>query len=161
MGGDDSINAEGGSHLLRLLALDGQDLDVISAHLQDAVVRRGDLRYLPTERRFALALQRFDWEREEGSGHQRRLTALHFEQVLAVRHRKLNEHSDALHTLLAVYFVDNEKPSGVVVLEFSDGAAIQLDVECVEAQMKDLGPVWEVETRPVHAKVEDDDANKA
>lgn len=161
MGGDDNINADGGNHLLRLLALDGQDLDVISAHLQDALVRRGDLHYLPAERRFVLALQRFDWEREENAKPQRRLTALHFEQVRAVRHRNLGVSADALHTLLAVYFIDEEKPSGTVVLEFSDGAAIQLDVECVEAQMKDLGPVWEVEERPTHAKAEDDDAGKA
>lgn len=153
--------AEGGERLLRLLALDENDLDVISAHLQDALVRRGDLHYFPHERRFVLAAQRFDWEREAGSQPQRRLAALHFEQVRAVRHRNLGAVPDALHNLLAVYFVQGEKPSGAVLLEFAGGAAILLDVECIEAQLKDLGPVWNVEKRPTHDEVGDGDAGEA
>ncbi|MBB3808294.1 DUF2948 family protein [Pseudochelatococcus contaminans] len=150
-----------GNQLLRLLALDEHDLDVISAHLQDAFVRRADLHYFPAERRFVLAAQRFDWERDAKAAPQRRLTALHFEQVRAVRHRHLGQAPDALHTLLAIYFVENEKPSGAILLEFAGGAAILLDVECVEAQLKDLGPVWNVEARPSHGQVEGDDAGKA
>lgn len=144
--------------LLRLLALDENDLDVISAHLQDALVRRADLHYFPSERRFVLAVQRFDWEREAKAQPQRRLTALHFEQVSAVRHRNLGKAPDALHTLLAVCFVEGEKPSGAILLEFAGGAAILLDVECIEAQLKDLGPVWNVEARPSHGQADGEDA---
>ena len=50
----------------------------------------------------------------------------------------------------AADFVGGQLPSGVVTLFFSEEAAVQLDVECVEAQMRDLGPVWEVESRPAH-----------
>lgn len=138
-----------GDRLLRLLALDENDLDVISAHLEGALVRRADLHYFPAERRFVLAAQRFDWERDSRAAPQRRLTALHFEQVRAVRHRNLGKAPDALHNLLAVCFVEGEKPSGAILLEFAGGTAILLDVECVEAQLKDLGPVWNVETRPL------------
>lgn len=140
-----------GDRLLRLLALDESDLDVISAHLQDASVRHEDLHYLPRERRFVLALHRFDWQRAPGEAPRRRLTALHFEQVRAVRHRYLEKAESGLPlNLLAVYFLEGDKPSGAVILEFSGGAAIRLEVECIEAQMKDLGPMWEVENRPVH-----------
>lgn len=150
-----------GSGLLRLLVLDENDLDVMSAHLQDALVRRADLHYFPSERRFVLAVQRFDWERESDAPPQRRLTALHFEQVRAVRHRNLGQAPDALHNLLAVCFMEGEKPSGGILLEFAGGAAILLDVECIEAQLKDLGPVWTVEARPSHEQVEDENAGKA
>lgn len=147
-----------GDGLLRLLALDDNDLDVISAHLQDALVRRADLHYFPTEHRFVLAVQRFDWAREAAAPPQRRLTALHFEQVRAVRHRNLGPAPDSLHSLLAVHFIAGESPSGRILLEFAGGAAILLDVECVEAQLKDLGPVWNVETRPSHGQVDGEDA---
>lgn len=154
---NDTAGDFGGDRLLRLLALDGHDLEVISAHLQEAHVRRGDLRYLPRERRFALALHRFDWEREADAPPRRRLAALHFEQVRAVRHRNLahgnlaHDDPDSPLSLLAVYFVEGDSPSGAVILEFAGGAAIRLDVECIEAQMKDLGPEWEVDSGPAHA----------
>lgn len=159
-----------GDGLLRLLALDENDLDVISAHLEGALVRRADLHYFPNERRFVLAAQRFDWEREANAPPQRRLTALHFEQVRTVRHRNLGKTPEALHSLIAVYFVEGERPSGAILLEFAAGAAILLDVECIEAQLKDLGPVWNVEARPsqgraaqgqVDGRVEGEDAGEA
>jgi hypothetical protein len=62
--------------LLKLVALDPDDLAVVSAHLQDALISVGDIAYLPGERRFALAAKRFDWEAEQP---QRRLSGLHFE----------------------------------------------------------------------------------
>ena len=46
---------------LKLIVLDADDLAVISAHLQDAVLKVGDLAYLPAERRFAALGNRFDW----------------------------------------------------------------------------------------------------
>jgi hypothetical protein len=52
--------------------------------------------------------------------------------------------------LLAITFEETDSPSGTATLVFSEGAAIQLDLECIETQMKDLGPVWEAEGRPVH-----------
>jgi hypothetical protein len=137
--------------LLRLVALDQEDLAVVSAHLQDAVIRVGDLAYIPQERRFAVAARRFDWEANSGEPPRRRLTGLHFERVQAVRLRGIDRaNPDAVLNLLAVTFEERDPPSGTVTLIFADGAAIQADVECIEMQMKDLGPVWEAESRPTH-----------
>jgi hypothetical protein len=137
--------------LLKLVALDPEDLAVISAHLQDAVVRVGDIAYLPGEHRFAMAVRRFDWEAEEP---QRRLAGLHFERVKTVRVRGIDQsNKDAILNLLAISFVDAEAPSGTATLIFADGGAIQIDVECVEMQMKDLGPVWAAENRPSHEEM--------
>jgi len=137
--------------LLRLVALDEEDLAIISTHLQDAVIRVGDLQYLPREKRFVLCARRFDWECQSGEPPRRRLTGLHFERVIAVRTRGIDrEKPDDVLNLLAVAFTPTEAPSGRATLVFSDGSAVQLDLECIETQMKDLGPVWEAEARPAH-----------
>lgn len=137
--------------LLRLMALDEEDLAIISTHLQDAVIRVGDLKYLPKEQRFALCARRFDWECQSGEPPRRRLTGLHFERVAGVRTRGIDrQNPDAVLNLLAVTFAPTDAPSGRATLVFSDGSAVQLDLECIETQMKDLGPVWEAEARPVH-----------
>jgi len=136
---------------LKLIALDTDDLGVVSAHLQDAVLKAADLVYLASEKRFALGLRRFDWEGAQHGKRRRRLTALHFDRVLAVRSAKLDKNDpDKVLNLLAVTFDQAEEPAGDVTLHFSEGAAIRLSVECVEAQMKDLGPVWEAVATPGH-----------
>jgi hypothetical protein len=136
--------------LLKLVAFDQEDLAVISCHLQDALVRVGDLAYLPRERRFVLAARRFDWEGDVGEPPRRRLAGVHFEKVRAARTRGIDRSNpDRILNLLAVTFSETDAPSGSVTLLFSEGA-IQLDLECIEGQMKDLGPVWEAESRPRH-----------
>ena len=47
---------------LKLMALDGEDLEVISAHTQDATVRVGDMGFAKADRRFALIMNRYAWE---------------------------------------------------------------------------------------------------
>ena len=47
---------------LKLIALDREDIEVVSAHLQDAVVKAADIRWRPAEKRVVVALNRFDWE---------------------------------------------------------------------------------------------------
>ena len=138
--------------LLRLIALDQEDLAVISAHLQDSIVRVGDLTFLPKEKRFALVARRFDWEAGENEPPRRRLTGLHFGRVKAVRTRGIDRSKpDAILNLLAVTFAESDAPSGSATLIFSEGA-IQLDLECIEGQMRDLGPVWETDQRPTHGE---------
>ncbi len=136
---------------LKLIALDTDDLEIVSAHLQDAVLKVADIVWLPAEKRFALAVRRFDWEGVAQGHRRRRLTALHFDRVLAVRSTKIDKAaSDEVLSLLAIGFSGRDEPGGDVTLHFSDGAAIRLEVECIEAQMKDLGPVWEALATPGH-----------
>lgn len=136
--------------LLRLVALDPEDLAVVSAHLQDALLRVDDMIYLPKEHRFALQVRRFDWEAQSDTP-QRRLTCMHFEHVTGVRVRGIDQaKKDAVLNLLAISFEERDAPSGTATLIFADGGAIQIDLECIEMQMKDLGPVWAAESRPMH-----------
>jgi hypothetical protein len=134
--------------LLRLVAFDPEDLSVISAHLQDSLLQVGDIAYLPKERRFAIQVRRYDWE---AATPQRRLTCMHFENVTGVRVRGIDRSNrDAVLNLLAIAFEEKDAPSGTATLIFADGGAIQVDLECIEMQMKDTGPVWAAESRPSH-----------
>lgn len=142
--------------LLKLAALDAEDLAVVSAHLQDAVLRAGDLAWLADQRRFVLVARRFDHAIGRGESPRRRLAGVHFERVLAVKSKGIvpGGDADAVLSLLAVTFEPGEPPSGTATLVFAGGAAIRLDLECIEVRLKDLGPVWEVEGRPDHEAAE-------
>jgi hypothetical protein len=134
--------------LLRLVALDPEDLAVISAHLQDSLLQVGDIAYLPKERRFAIQVRRYDWE---AASPQRRLTCMHFEHVTGVRVRGIDQtNKDSVLNLLAIAYEERDAPSGTATLIFAEGGAIQVDLECIEMQMKDTGPVWAAESRPSH-----------
>jgi Protein of unknown function (DUF2948) len=140
---------------LKLIALDEDDLEVVSSHLQDAVMRVGDMAYVPSQRRFAAVLNRFDWSRAAqigaDGGYQRRRSALRFDRVLAAQLKGLKPRAtDKVLSLLAVQFEASDFPSGYVTLTFSGDASIRLHVECIEAELKDLGPVWRARVRPHH-----------
>ncbi len=135
---------------LRLAVVDTEDLAVISAHLQDSEVVAPDMAYLPRAKRFALVVSRFDWPRALAGRFERCRTGLHFERVLGVATTglDLSDTSRVLH-LLAISFKTGDAPSGHVLLAFSDGGAVRLEVECLEAELRDLGPRWAVDTRPI------------
>jgi len=139
---------------LKLIALDGDDMDVVSAHLQDAIIRAADIHWRPNEKRVVVGLDRFDWEAasSEAPEFRRRRAALRFERVLGCKCRNVDaHHKDGVLSLLAVAFSENDPPGGVVTLTFSGGAALRLQVECLEAELADLGPVWLTECCPTHA----------
>jgi hypothetical protein len=139
--------------LMKLIALDRADIEVVSTHVQDSVVKVADVRWRPAENRLVLVLNRFDWESVNGaeSCYQRRLSALRFDRVLACKCRNVSpQDKDAVLNLLAVEFVETAAPSGVVTLTFSGGAALRLEVECLECELADLGPAWTTVACPAH-----------
>jgi hypothetical protein len=142
---------------LKLIALDAEDLAVVSAHLQDAVLQVGDLAYLPREKRFAAVANRFDWVealkdgKDDPDTYARRQAALRFERVVSAKLQGIDlANKSAVLSLLAIGFEAREAPEGDVTLHFADGAAIRLHVECIEAELKDLGPVWQAKSKPNH-----------
>jgi hypothetical protein len=139
---------------LKLLALDAEDLSVISAHLQDAVIKVADVAYIPGEKRFAAILNRFDWADAIKDGKEtyaRRRAALRFDRVLSAQVSGIDlKNKSAVLCLLAIGFEPREAPEGDVTLVFADSGAIRLRVECVEAEMRDLGPAWQARAKPQH-----------
>lgn len=140
---------------LKLIALDAEDLKVLSCHLQDAVLRVGDMAYLKEDMRFAAITNRFDWEaasRTDDGDYQRRRSGLRFERVKAAKTQGIDlSQKDAVLVLLAVAFEPGEEPEGCLTLHFAGGGAIQLHVECIEAELRDLGAAWRARRKPTHA----------
>jgi hypothetical protein len=139
---------------LKFVVLDGEDLEVVATHVQDAIVKVSDVIWRPQEKRLVVALNRFDWEGAQQTPqarYRRRRSALRFERVLACKCRDVNPAGkDAVLNLLTVEFEETDAPAGVVTLIFSGGPALRLEVECLEAELADLGPAWSVVGCPAH-----------
>jgi hypothetical protein len=143
---------------LKLAALDDEDLAVLSAYGQDAVLKVGDMSYLPKEHRFVLAMNRFGWEKAEGGrrrSYERRRAALTFDRVRGVKTSDIDRaRPDAVMELLAISFEETDSPAGYVTLIFAGGGAVRIEVECIEARLADLGPAWATATCPHHDLLE-------
>lgn len=142
---------------LKLVALDRDDIEVVSAHVQDALVRVSDIFWQPREHRFVMALNRFDWmgaaDAKAGAkaDYRRCRTALRFERVLSCKCRNLDQaDKNAQLNLLAVGFAERDAPAGVVTMTFSGGGVIRLEVECLEAELADLGEIFVANACPNH-----------
>jgi hypothetical protein len=138
---------------LKFIALDQDDLAVVSTHLQDAVVKVADIVWLPEDKRLVVGLNRFDWEAtlDPDPQYRRRRSALRFDRVLGCKCRQVTPHAkETVLNLLAVEFEEKDAPAGVVTLIFSGGAALRLEVECLEAELADLGAVWTTTACPGH-----------
>ncbi len=141
---------------LKLLALDEEDLAVIAAHLQDAIMRVQEMAYLPQQHRFAAVINRFDWlDAETGEGrrgrYQRRQAALRFDRVLDAKLQNISERrQDGIYELLTIQFQPTDPPGGEVLLIFAGDAAIRLRVECIEAELRDLSAAWRARSKPKH-----------
>ncbi|HVX83085.1 MAG: DUF2948 family protein [Devosia sp.] len=137
---------------LRLLALDSEDLEVISAATQDAVIRVPDMGYAMGDQRFALLMNRYAWEVEEKrSKGQRKRAALSFARVTHVATQGINMNAaEGVLELLDIRFEATDLPAGVIELRFAGGGTIRLTVECIEARLEDLGAAWAAIDKPEH-----------
>lgn len=142
---------------LKLVALDRDDIAVVSAHVQDAMVQIADIFWQPRDHRFVMALNRFDWLTAANAGdgskgdYRRCRTALRFERVLSCKCRNLDQsNKDARLNLLAVEFAERDPPAGLVTMTFSGGGLIRLEVECLEAELADLGEISVADCCPNH-----------
>ncbi len=137
---------------LKLLALDGEDLDIVSAHVQDAVVRVGDMGFAKAERRFVMLMNRYAWEAGDARGRgERRRAGLHFDFVDNAHAQGFDlKAKDGVLELLAVRFIPGNEPGGEVLLTFAGGGTVRLEVECLEARLRDLGGVWAAKAQPRH-----------
>ncbi|WP_334145312.1 DUF2948 family protein [Hyphomicrobium sp.] len=141
---------------LKLIALDAEDLAVIAAHLQDAVLRIEDMAYLKGDRRFAIVVNRFDWDHaaKTGSGDAfvRKRSGVRFEHVLKAQVQGIDlTKKDQVLSLLTLTFAPREAPHGTITITLAGGGAVRLDVECIEAALSDLGAAWATARKPEHA----------
>ncbi|MGQ2991551.1 MAG: DUF2948 family protein [Brevundimonas sp.] len=139
---------------LRLLAEDGEDLAIISAALQDAILRPADIVWEKAARRLTIEFSRFCWE----CGGTRVRSAMQFGDVQAVRSRGLPRLPDAALELLALDFEPTEAPGGRVTLMFAGGGDLRVEVECLDAVVVDISDRWPARAAPAHPE---DDAEAA
>jgi hypothetical protein len=136
---------------LKLRAEDAEDLAVISACLQDALVAVRDLAYVPEERSFLFVANRFRWENglRPAPGEipfERVLCGISFSAVAAVSYSGFRRTDDGRILSLLAIRSENE----AVRLEFSGGAAIRLEVARILCHARDLGDPWPTPWRPCH-----------
>jgi len=135
---------------LRLAAADAEDLEILSARLQDAAGKLKNFIWLPKKRRFAALLNRLQWE--EG-GKTRVRAGLHFDGVLKVQSSKVKLGAgEAVVSLLALRFepAGGDDPGGVVEIVLAGGGAIRLTVECIDAELADITGPWAALGVPDH-----------
>jgi Protein of unknown function (DUF2948) len=159
---------------LRLSARDADDLAVIASCVQDALVPVVDMGFLPEEKRFVLALNRFRWDRmdagtlaeaqvnrpalthsvdapfleegDKGPAFERVMSGLRFESVTAVRTKGIDlRNRERILELLTVH-----AEPGVILLVFSGSAIIRLEVEELRCYLEDFGDAWPTRWRPHH-----------
>ena len=127
----------------KLIALDEDDLAVISAHVQDASVAAGDIIWRQSEKRLVVGMRRLDWDEAitSDTASRRLISALRFDRVLSCKSRDIDIAApDLALTLLGIEFHATEAPGGNALLLFDNGGVLRLDVECLECELADLGP---------------------
>ncbi|WP_430396848.1 DUF2948 family protein [Ferrovibrio sp.] len=149
---------------LKLRAEDAEDITVLSACLQDATLQLADIVWQPKQRRFTLVLNRFRWEDEArdtvrgarrlgAKPHFRSKAGLHFDSVLRVQHQGLEAAGPLeLLSVLAEFGPDDlgGAPAARLTLVFAGGGAVRLDVECIAAELQDIGTPYPVRRVPKH-----------
>ena len=124
---------------LRLIAFDAEDLQVLSAMTQDAVLLVAQMAWQSSERRFALLLNRFRWEARGASQAERVQSVLSFEDVKAVQTQGFDRTDpDLVLSLLNLTFTPERDGAGACLLTFAGDGAIRLEVEALEAGLRDV-----------------------
>ena len=144
--------------ILKLMALDADDLLVISAHLQDSVLLSAEIEYDPTKGLLFIPVNRFAWEAPAArrllfKKYERRRSVLHFSKVTSLKSTGVDRgNATEVQSLLSITFVATEEegnPGGQIRLDFGGGGLL-LEVECIEAQLTDLGAAWKASSKPQH-----------
>lgn len=141
---EDARFEDGVDRPLRLKAEDGEDVTVLSSLVQDAVFPMNEMAWVPSQRRFAVLVNRFRWEdlpsaERRGRAPERVRAVLAFEDVQRVATIGLDRSdSDLVLSVLAVTWLPGEDGAGRFELTLAGDGAIALDVECVNATLQDV-----------------------
>ena len=141
---------------LRLRAEDEEDLAVISACLQDALVAVGDIAYDPGTRVFLLVANRFRWEDcqpgiDDGGPFRRTLCAVTFDNIAAAAYRGFQRgEKDRILCLLAIRPAADAAPGLTLSLDFAGDAEIRLTASALRVRARDFGDPWPTKRQPGH-----------
>ena len=131
---------DGDERPIRLKALEADDLQVISALVQDSVMPASEMLWRPSQRRFAVLLNRFRWEDEARStaSPERVQSVLVIDDALAVKSQGVSRDKDVVLSLLSIAFEAGEDGTGRIELLLAGDGAIAIDVEALDVTLKDV-----------------------
>ncbi|AJE46135.1 DUF2948 family protein [Celeribacter indicus] len=141
---EDARFEDGGDRPLRLKALDAEDLTVLSALCQDAVVPMGEISFKASERRFAMLINRFRWEDLEaaerrGRPVERVQAVLCFDDVTAARSLDVpSGDKDIVLSILSVAFLPTDDGMGRIEITLAGDGVIALEVEALDVTLRDV-----------------------
>ncbi|MGI9418989.1 MAG: DUF2948 family protein [Geminicoccaceae bacterium] len=140
---------------LRLRALDRDDLQVIAACLQDALVPLREMAFMADERRFMAAFNRFQWERLADPGDAKSLTlcqsVLRVDHVNGVQYRGLDRELDGIKfELLTIQLEPSDGGGFMLVLVFAGDVALKLEISDLQVMLQDFGDPWPADVAPHH-----------
>jgi len=141
---EDAKFEDGGETPLNLQAVDGEDLQVISTLVQDAVFPITEMNWDRKQRRFALLINRFRWEDAAAAiqrkrGYERVQAILMAQDVLKVASQGVDRNNkDIILSVLSVDFEAGEDGTGRIVLNLAGDGAIAVDVETLDLTLKDV-----------------------
>ena len=147
------------AQLLKLAAFDTTDLEVVSAHCQDAVLKSAEVEFSPSSKRLLLPLNRFAWEAPGArrwffKKYERRRSVLHIDLATSVRSKGLNKiDPEEVRSILSIDFhgdEDEDSSGGTIDIVFAGGANLLIEVEALEVRLTDLGAVWAANSKPRH-----------
>ncbi len=146
----DTISSNPDPERLKLRAIDVEDLAVLAAFLQDAIADVSEMAYLPEERRFAMVVCRFRWERavkaQPDEVFERVSCAITIEAADPPQYRGFSLKDRSLvMPLLTVIYHDH-----AVLLTFGGGAALRVPVDALDLRMEDFGSCWPTKQKPEH-----------
>ena len=142
-----------GDKPLKLRALDVEDLTVLAACLQDAILPLSDIAYLAAERRFALVANRFRWERaDKKSGFERINCGIAFHQVRAAKMKRIDRRDRGLLLDLLTLSAEEIEGGYAVSLICADDRVIRLELDRIEVTAEDYGLAWPTGSKPAHAE---------
>ena len=127
---------------LTLLASDADDLPVLSALLQDAIVQAGDIDWDRRRRRLVLLASRFRWEAGETS---RVRTALRIQTIQKVERQRWPADPETPLVLLSITARGTQ-----IELAFADQIGLRVTIECLDVLLEDMSAPWDVRHRPHH-----------
>ena len=139
---------------LKLIAKTEEEIKVLSAHLQDSIVKTSEIANLKKNRIFLMQLNRFMWEDVEKGvfrKNKRIRTVLKFENVLKVTSKNVNQKkNDRFLDFLAIETIKMPDKNYEMNLIFSGDTVIKVVVEAIELTLDDQGLPWESKNRPKH-----------
>ena len=139
---------------LKLIARTTEDLRVISAHLQDSIVKTSDIANLKKNRIFLMQLNRFMWEDVEKGvfrKNKRIRTVLKFENILKVASKNVDQKkNNRFLDFLAIETIKMPDKNYEMNLIFSGDVVLKLIAEAIEVTLDDQGSPWDSKNKPEH-----------